>query len=81
MTVNQTRKIFYAATCVIWIIALIFLAMVIDFSRLFSKITIGLVVLAFINAMIAKGQNKSGLKWFLITFILGPFATILLILF
>jgi hypothetical protein len=35
--------------------------------------------LALINAGIAQGKNRSGLNWFLISLLLGPIATFLLV--
>jgi len=37
--------------------------------------------LALINAGLAQGKNRSGLNWFLISLLLGPFATFLLVAF
>jgi hypothetical protein len=36
--------------------------------------------LALINAALAQGKNRSGLLWFLVSVLLGPFATLLLVL-
>ncbi|WP_144391922.1 hypothetical protein [Pleionea sediminis] len=36
--------------------------------------------LALINAVLAQGKNRSGLNWFLISLLLGPFATLCLAL-
>ncbi|MGH8157698.1 MAG: antitermination protein NusB [Rhodanobacter sp.] len=36
--------------------------------------------LALINAALAQGKNRSGLLWFLLSLVLGPFATLLLVL-
>ncbi|TAM60272.1 MAG: antitermination protein NusB [Rhodanobacter sp.] len=36
--------------------------------------------LALINAALAQGKNRSGLLWFLLSLLLGPFATLLLVL-
>ena len=35
--------------------------------------------LALINAGLAQGKNRSGLNWFLLSIILGPIATFLLV--
>jgi hypothetical protein len=35
--------------------------------------------LALINAGLAQGKNRSGLNWFLISLLLGPVATFLLV--
>ena len=36
--------------------------------------------LALINAGLAQGKNRSGLLWFLLSLLLGPIATFLLLL-
>ena len=40
---------------------------------------VGWLTLALINAGIAQGKNRSGLIWFLVSLILGPIATFLLV--
>jgi hypothetical protein len=40
---------------------------------------VGWGTLALINAGIAQGKNRSGLNWFLISLLLGPIATFLLV--
>ena len=35
--------------------------------------------LALINAGLAQGKNRSGLNWFLLSILLGPLATFLLV--
>lgn len=42
---------------------------------------IGWGTLAMINAGIAQGKNRSGLNWFLISLLLGPLATLILVAF
>jgi purine-cytosine permease-like protein len=37
--------------------------------------------LALINAGLAQGKNRSGLNWFLISLLIGPLATFLLVAF
>ncbi len=37
--------------------------------------------LALINAGLAQGKNRSGLNWFLLSILLGPVATLLLVMF
>ncbi len=37
--------------------------------------------LALINAGLAQGKNRKGLNWFLISLLLGPIATLLLVAF
>ena len=36
---------------------------------------------ALVNAGLAQGKNRSGLNWFLISLLLGPIATLLLVAF
>ncbi len=36
--------------------------------------------LALINAALAQGKNRSGLLWFLLSLLLGPLVTLLLVL-
>jgi hypothetical protein len=36
--------------------------------------------LALINAGIAQGKNRSGLNWFLLSLLLGPLATFILVI-
>jgi hypothetical protein len=36
--------------------------------------------LALLNAGLAQGKNRSGLNWFLLSLLLGPIATFLLVL-
>ena len=40
---------------------------------------VGWGTLALINAGIAQGKNRSGLNWFLLSLLLGPVATFLLV--
>lgn len=40
---------------------------------------VGWGTLAMINAGLAQGKNRSGLNWFLISLLLGPVATFLLV--
>jgi purine-cytosine permease-like protein len=40
---------------------------------------VGWFALAFINAGIAQGKNRSGLNWGLLSLLLGPIATFLLV--
>ena len=42
---------------------------------------IGWGTLALINAGLAQGKNRSGLNWFLLSLILGPVATFILVAF
>ena len=40
---------------------------------------VGWVTLAFINAGLAQGKNRSGFVWFLLSIPLGPVATLLVV--
>lgn len=42
---------------------------------------VGWGALALINAGLAQGKNRKGLNWFLISIVLGPIATLLLVVF
>ena len=44
-----------------------------------AEYTAGWFTLAFINAGLAQGKNRSGLNWFLLSILLGPVATFLLV--
>ncbi|WP_210367040.1 hypothetical protein [Bacillus sp. REN3] len=41
---------------------------------------VGWGTLALINAGLAQGKNRTGLNWFLLSLLLGPLATLLLLL-
>ncbi len=41
---------------------------------------VGWGTLALINAGLAQAKNRSGLAWFLVSLLLGPVATLLLVL-
>ncbi|MCM3762893.1 hypothetical protein M3212_19305 [Alkalihalobacillus oceani] len=41
---------------------------------------VGWGTLALINAGLAQGKNRSGLNWFFISLLLGPIATLLLVI-
>jgi hypothetical protein len=41
---------------------------------------VGWGALALLNAGVAQGKNRSGLNWFLLSLLLGPLATLLLVL-
>ncbi|MBK3496862.1 hypothetical protein JFL43_18740 [Viridibacillus sp. YIM B01967] len=45
-----------------------------------NEFFVGWGTLTLINAGIAQGKNRSGLNWFLLTLILGPIATLILVL-
>jgi hypothetical protein len=42
---------------------------------------VGWGTLALVNAGIAQGKGRSGLAWFVVSMLLGPFATFLLVAF
>jgi len=42
---------------------------------------VGWFTLALINAGIAQGKRRSGLNWFLLSLLLGPIATFILVAF
>ena len=44
-----------------------------------SQYAIGWGTLALINAGLAQAKNRSGLAWFLISLLLGPIATFLIV--
>ena len=41
---------------------------------------VGWGTLAFINAGIAQGKNRSGLNWFILSLVIGPIATVSLVI-
>jgi hypothetical protein len=41
---------------------------------------VGWFTLALINAGLAQGKNRSGMVWFLLSLLLGPIATFLVVL-
>ncbi len=46
-----------------------------------SDYAVGWGTLALINAGIAQGKNRSGINWFLLSLLLGPIATFILVAF
>ncbi len=44
-----------------------------------SQWAVGWGTLALINAGLAQGKNRSGLNWFLLSLLLGPIATFVLV--
>lgn len=44
-----------------------------------NEYVVGWGTLALINAGLAQGKNRSGLNWLLISLLLGPLATLLLL--
>jgi len=51
-----------------------------DTIILSSSYAVGWGTLALINAGLAQGKNRSGLGWFLLSLLLGPIATLVLVL-
>ena len=45
-----------------------------------GEYAIGWGTLALINAGLAQGKRRSGLAWFLVSLLLGPVATLLIVL-
>jgi len=45
-----------------------------------TEFVVGIGTLALINAGLAQSKNRSGLGWFLASLLLGPIATLLLVL-
>lgn len=45
------------------------------------EFAVGWGSLALINAGLAQGKNRSGLNWFLLSILLGPIATFILVAF
>ena len=46
---------------------------------MYEKYAAGWGSLALINAGLAQGKNRSGLNWFLLSLLLGPIATFILV--
>jgi hypothetical protein len=44
-----------------------------------SEFVVGWGTLALINAGLAQGKRRSGLLWFLLSLVLGPIATLLIV--
>lgn len=44
-----------------------------------EEYAIGWGTLALINAGLAQGKDKSGLTWFIVSLIIGPIATLLIV--
>jgi hypothetical protein len=40
---------------------------------------VGWGTLALINAVLAQGKNRTGINWFLLSLVLGPLATLILL--
>lgn len=45
-----------------------------------NEFYVGWGTLALINAGLAQGKNRSGLNWFLLSLLLGPIATFILVI-
>jgi hypothetical protein len=50
-------------------------------DRASTSYAVGWFTLALINAGIAQGKRRSGLAWFLVSLLLGPVATFILVVF
>jgi len=50
------------------------------FSQLGNEFFVGWGTLALINAGLAQGKNRRGLVWFLLSILLGPLATLLIVM-
>ncbi|WP_144510186.1 hypothetical protein [Bacillus sp. FJAT-22090] len=50
------------------------------YNRMDNSYFVGWGTLALINAGIAQGKNRSGLNWFLLSLIMGPIATLSLVI-
>jgi hypothetical protein len=46
-----------------------------------TQYAVGWFTLALINAGLAQGKGRSGLVWWALSLLLGPFATLLIVLF
>ncbi len=44
-----------------------------------SEYAVGWLTLALINAGLAQGKHRSGSMWFLVSLLLGPVATLLIV--
>lgn len=55
------------------------LALVLDGGT--QEYAVGWGTLALVNAGIAQGKNRSGLNWFVVSLLLGPIATLILVLY
>ena len=49
-------------------------------SNLPTEYAVGWFTLALINAGLAQGKGRSGLAWWLVSLLLGPIATLLIVL-
>ncbi|HZW68924.1 MAG TPA: hypothetical protein VFF20_10075 [Pseudogracilibacillus sp.] len=46
-----------------------------------EQYVVGWGTLSLINAGLAQGKNRSGFNWFLLSLLLGPIATLLIVMF
>ena len=53
--------------------------MLLDITVLRNEYGVGWGSLALINAGLAQSKNRSGLAWFFISLLLGPIATLLIV--
>ena len=51
-----------------------------DYVRYGSEFFAGWGTLSLINAGLAQGKGRSGLNWFLLSILLGPIATLLIVI-
>jgi hypothetical protein len=49
-------------------------------SAVQASYSVGWLTLSLINAGLAQGKGRSGLAWWLISLLIGPFATLLIVL-
>jgi hypothetical protein len=52
----------------------------IQMGALPTQYAVGWFTLALINAGLAQGKGRSGLSWWLVSLLLGPLATLLIVL-
>jgi hypothetical protein len=45
-----------------------------------TEYAVGWFTLALINAGLAQGKNRSGLSWWIVSLLLGPIATLLIVM-
>jgi len=53
----------------------------IQMATMSTQYAVGWFTLALINAGLAQGKGRSGLAWWALSLLLGPFATLLIVLF
>ena len=52
----------------------------IEMSGMPTQYAVGWFTLSFINAGLAQGKGRSGLAWWLLSLLLGPIATFLIVI-